>query len=81
MQFGVFSVGDVTEDPTTGTLKAIPVPTAVYAASTDWRPNAAELRTRITQAATELVAALHHETPAKADPYDNPTPFEDLLNG
>ncbi|WP_406049311.1 FMN reductase [Kribbella sp. NBC_00889] len=61
-------------------LKAIPVPTAVYAASTDWGPNAQTLRPRITQAASELVAALQHETPTHADPYDNPTPFEDLLN-
>ena len=61
-------------------LKALPVPTAVYAASTDWGPNAAGLRPRITQAAGELVAALHHETPTKSDPFENPTPFEDLLN-
>jgi FMN reductase len=61
-------------------LKALPVPTGVYAASTDWGPNAAGLRPRITQAAGELVAALHHETPTKADPFANPTPFEDLLN-
>jgi len=61
-------------------LKALPVPTGVYAASTDWGPNAAKLRTRITLAATELVAALHHEAPTRTDPYDNPTPFEDLLN-
>jgi FMN reductase len=62
-------------------LKALPVATGVYAASTDWGAGATKLRTRITQAATELVAALHHETPVKADPYENPTPFEDLLNG
>ncbi|MFK4083688.1 FMN reductase [Kribbella sp. NPDC020789] len=62
-------------------LKAIPVPTGVYAASTDWGPNAAKLRPRITQAAIELVSTLHHETPTKPDPYANPTPFEDLLNG
>jgi FMN reductase len=61
-------------------LKALPVPTGVYAASTDWGPNAAGLRPRINQAAGELVAALHHETPTKADPFANPTPFEDLLN-
>jgi FMN reductase len=61
-------------------LKALPVPTGVYAASTDWGPNAAGLRPRITQAASELVAALHHETPTKSDPFTNPTPFEDLLN-
>ncbi|MFI5691846.1 FMN reductase [Kribbella sp. NPDC051586] len=61
-------------------LKALPVPTGVYAASTDWGPNAASLRPRIIQAAGELVAALHHEPPAKSDPFTNPTPFEDLLN-
>jgi FMN reductase len=61
-------------------LKALPVPTGVYAASTDWGPGAAKLRTRIAQAATELVATLHHEAPTQADPYKNPTPFEDLLN-
>ncbi|TDC16073.1 FMN reductase, partial [Kribbella albertanoniae] len=33
-------------------LKALPVPTGVYAASTDWGPNAATLRPRITRAAT-----------------------------
>jgi FMN reductase len=62
-------------------LKALPVPTAVYAASTDWGPNAATLRPRITQAAGELVAALQHEAPIATDPFANPTPFEDLLNG
>lgn len=62
-------------------LKALPVPTGVYAASTDWGPNAASLRPRIAQAAGELVAALQHETPTAADPFANPTPFEDLLNG
>ncbi|MGW6196290.1 FMN reductase [Kribbella sp. NPDC055110] len=62
-------------------LKALPVPTGVYAASTDWGPNAANLRPRISQAAGELVAALHHETPTATDPFENPTPFEDLLNG
>jgi FMN reductase len=62
-------------------LKALPVPTGVYAASTDWGPNAASLRPRITQAAGELVAALQHETPTAADPFADPTPFEDLLNG
>ncbi|NIK55138.1 CE1759 family FMN reductase [Kribbella shirazensis] len=61
-------------------LKALPTATGVYAASTDWGPNAAGLRPRIHQAATELVAALQHETPAQADPFENPTPFEDLLN-
>ncbi|MEU4192814.1 FMN reductase [Kribbella sp. NPDC026611] len=62
-------------------LKALPVATGVYAASTDWGPGAAKLHSRIAQAASEIGAALQHETPTKADPFDNPTPFEDLLNG
>ncbi|WP_329004944.1 FMN reductase [Kribbella sp. NBC_00709] len=61
-------------------LKALPVATGVYAASTDWGPNAGKLRPRIAQAASELVAALQHDAPPKADPFANPTPFEDLLN-
>ncbi|TCO47803.1 FMN reductase [Kribbella antiqua] len=61
-------------------LKALPVATGVYAASTDWGTGATNLRTRITQAATELVAALNHEPAHQTDPYENPTPFEDLLN-
>lgn len=61
-------------------LKAIPVPTAVYAASTDWGAGATKLRTRITQAAADLVAILNQERPTKEDPFANPTPFEDLLN-
>jgi FMN reductase len=62
-------------------LKASPVPTGVYAASTDWGPGAAKLHKRITQAAVELVSAMQHTAPPKADPFDSPTPFEDLLNG
>jgi FMN reductase len=61
-------------------LKALPVPTGVYAASTDWGPNAGNLRPRIAQAASELIAGLQHDAPTKVDPFDNPTPFEDLLN-
>jgi FMN reductase len=61
-------------------LKAVVVPTGVYAASTDWGAGAAKLHTRIDQAATELVDALGNHQPTVADPYANPTPFEDLLN-
>jgi FMN reductase len=63
-------------------LQAIVVPTSVYAASSDWGPHATALRARVERAATELVDLLTHEpTKPPADPYANPTPFEDLLNG
>lgn len=63
-------------------LQAVVVPTAVYAASSDWGEGAAALRTRITRAATQLVDLINNE-PAKpaTDPYESPTPFEQLLNG
>jgi FMN reductase len=60
-------------------LRAIVVPTAVYAASQDWA--ASELAERIDRAAGELAAlvAARPQTAPK-DPYADPTPFEDLLN-
>ena len=63
-------------------LQAVVVPTAVYAASSDWGPHATALRSRSTRAATEL-ADLITTTPTKppVDPFENPTPFEDLLKG
>jgi FMN reductase len=63
-------------------LQAVVVPTAVYAASSDWGPQATALRARTTRAATEL-ADLITTTPTKppVDPFDDPTPFEDLLKG
>ncbi|WP_432943960.1 FMN reductase [Kribbella sp. CA-253562] len=63
-------------------LQAVVVPTAVYAASSDWGPHANALRARVERAATELVDQLTNQ-PAKApvDPFENPTPFENLLNG
>ena len=62
-------------------LKAVVVPTGVYAASSDWGEGAKSLNTRITRAATQLVDLLGTTQPAAIDPYDNPTPFEQLLNG
>ncbi len=61
-------------------LKAIVVPTAVYAAAEDWADGG--LAERIERAAGELTA-LVKERPAvvRKDPYADPTPFEDLLNG
>ncbi|MGH3241380.1 MAG: CE1759 family FMN reductase, partial [Spirillospora sp.] len=75
-------------------LCAAVVPTAVYAASEDWgggtlavgtgvlADGADPLAERVTRAAGEL-AALMNDRPvqAKADPYDDPVPFEDLLAG
>lgn len=61
-------------------LKAVVVPTGVYAASSDWGNGAANLHARITRAATELVDALSNNHPTTVDAFENPTPFEDLLN-
>jgi FMN reductase len=65
-------------------LQAVVVPTAVYAASSDWGSGVAgRLHERIERAAGELVDLVDNEArrPAPVDPYDEPTPFEQLLNG
>ncbi len=61
-------------------LRAQVVPTAVYAASSDWG-NDSDLNQRITRAAGELAAAVQRQ-PAqrKDDPFANPVPFEQLLH-
>jgi len=65
-------------------MRAIVVPTAVFAASEDWGSGiTAEqaLSERIDRAAGELarlVAA--EERPNRVDPYEDVTPFEDLLD-
>ena len=59
-------------------LRAVPVPTGVYAATSDF--GTAGLRTRIDRAAGELVAALRGTAAVRVpDPYDEPTPFSQLL--
>lgn len=61
-------------------LQAVVVPTGVYAATSDF--GAPELHERIDRAATELVALLGSGVVKPAsDPYDDPTPFEQLLSG
>jgi FMN reductase len=62
-------------------LRALTVPTGVFAAPEDWAGgDAAPLSTRIERAARELVDLLTSRVPARpADPFDEPTPFEDLL--
>jgi len=64
-------------------LGAAVVPTAVFAAAEDWGAgDAAEesLADRIERAARELATSiLAREVQSSADPFEEPTPFEDLL--
>ncbi len=64
-------------------LGASVVPTAVFAASEDWGEGDAtedSLADRIERAARELaMAIMSREPPASADPFEEPTPFEELL--
>lgn len=69
--------------PLAAYLRARPVPTAVYAAASDWG-NDADLDRRIARAAGELAAAAQgRPAPArtKEGSFDEPVPFEQLLNG
>ncbi|SDQ19060.1 FMN reductase [Actinopolyspora saharensis] len=60
-------------------LRAQTVPTAVYAASSDWG-NDTELGQRITRAAGELAAAVRARPErAQSDPFTDPVPFEQLF--
>jgi FMN reductase len=61
-------------------LRAVVVPTAVYAAAEDWGSAESALAGRIGRAARELAVEMRRrETPSIVDPFDDPTPFEDLL--
>jgi FMN reductase len=65
-------------------LRAVVVPTAVYAASPDWGDGTAgaDLADRVERAGrelAELVAA--RRAPEVVDPFTSPTPFEELLRG
>ncbi|SEG73054.1 FMN reductase [Thermomonospora echinospora] len=66
-------------------LRAVVVPTAVYAASEDWGTGGDAdrgLADRIARAAGELADLLADRTPTvRKDPYEDPTPFKDLLPG
>jgi len=64
-------------------LRAVVVPTAVFAASDDWGADSADgtLRTRITRATSELARELSRREPATpTDPFALTTSFEDLLS-
>jgi FMN reductase len=62
-------------------LRAVTVPTGVFVAPEDWAGgDAAPLSTRIERAARELADLMTSRAPAPvADPFDDPTPFENLL--
>lgn len=64
-------------------LDAAVVPTAVYAASSDWGQDTGAdpaLADRIERAAKELAGAVMTRDPRdRVDPFASPTPFEDLL--
>ena len=65
-------------------LRAVTVPTSVFAASEDWGGDEAEgqLRGRIDRAAGELAREVERREPATvADPFALTTSFEDLLAG
>lgn len=65
-------------------LRALTVPTAVFAATEDWGAAGGAggaLTERIGRAGAELAALLGQREPAsEADPYASVTPFEQLLN-
>ncbi len=63
-------------------LRAVVVPTAVFAASDDWGAGSAEgtLRSRITRASAELAREVERREPAEApDPFALTVNFADLL--
>ncbi|GAA3953259.1 FMN reductase [Actinoplanes auranticolor] len=65
-------------------LRAVPVPTAVFAASEDWGGDESEgqLRGRIGRAAGELAREVERRDPATVqDPFALTTSFEELLAG
>lgn len=66
-------------------LRAVVVPTGVYAASSDWgtvTDDGPALDERIDRAAGELAALMNSARPAGAsDPFADPVPFERLLAG
>ena len=64
-------------------LRALVVPTGVFAASEDFGSTASgALSERIDRAARELAElVVGARATAPVDPFENPTPFEDLLRG
>jgi FMN reductase len=62
-------------------LRALTVPTGVFAAPEDWAGgDTTPLSARVDRAAGELADLMTSRQPAPApDPFDDPTPFENLL--
>ncbi len=64
--------------------RSVVVPTGVYAASEDWgvgEDGGRELSERIARAARQLALLATESAPVAADPYEEPTPFADLMSG
>jgi FMN reductase len=64
-------------------LRAVVVPTSVFAAADDWGADSADglLQSRITRAAGELARELQHRAPVQVtDPFALTVNFEDLLH-
>ena len=64
--------------------RSVVVPTGVYAASEDWgvgESGGRELAERIARAARQLALLATESAPVAADPFDEPTPFADLMSG
>jgi FMN reductase len=74
---------DVALRPLFAYLRAVVVPTGVFGASEDFGSNAAgSLAERVDRAGRELAdLVLRRPTSGKVDPFENPTPFEQLLSG
>lgn len=66
-------------------LRAVVVPTSVFAAPEDWGGGATAqggLAARIDRAAAEFAVEVERrEPPVVVDPFDEPTPFSELLGG
>lgn len=64
-------------------LRAVVVPTAVFGASEDFASSASgSLSERVHRAARELAdLVVGRRDTRHVDPFENPTPFEELLNG
>ncbi|BCJ65850.1 FMN reductase [Polymorphospora rubra] len=69
-------------------LRAVVVPTAVFAAAEDWggdsgaAPGLGTLAARVDRAAAELAVQLERQDASRVvDPFAEPTPFEQLLGG
>ncbi|MGW5880112.1 FMN reductase [Nocardiopsis terrae] len=64
--------------------RSVVVPTGVYAASEDWgvgEGGGRELSERIARAARQLALLATESAPVATDPYEEPTPFADLMSG